>query len=50
LKINQDIEQEEREYRLVSGSDDGYIFFWNISFSMLTEAKAQFYGTNKIKN
>ena len=38
-KINQEIEQEEREYRLVSGSDDGYIFFWNISFNMLTEAK-----------
>jgi len=28
-----------REYRLLTGSDDGYIFFWNIPFDLVNETK-----------
>ena len=30
---------DRREYRLVTGSDDGYIFFWNIPYDMVAEAR-----------
>lgn len=30
---------DQREYRLVTGSDDGYLLFWNIPYDMVTETK-----------
>ena len=30
---------DDREYRLVTASDDGYLFFWNISYDLITDAK-----------
>lgn len=32
---------DHREYRLVTGSDDGYVFFWNIPYDMVAEARSQ---------
>ena len=36
-KIQEDV--DNREYRLISGSDDGYIFFWNIPHDLINQAK-----------
>lgn len=36
-KINDQTDQ--REYRLITGSDDGHIFFWNIPYDLITDAK-----------
>ena len=33
---------DKREYRIVTGSDDGYLFFWNIPHDFVTEAKNYF--------
>ena len=30
---------DHREYRIITGSDDGYIFFWNIPHNLVIEAK-----------
>ena len=30
---------DSREYRLVTGSDDGHIFFWNIPYDLVNESK-----------
>jgi len=30
---------DSREYRLVTGSDDGHIFFWNIPYDLVKESK-----------
>ena len=37
-KIQEDV--DNREYRLVSGSDDGYVFFWNIPHDLISQAKS----------
>ena len=37
-KIQEDV--DNREYRLVSGSDDGYVFFWNIPHDLINQAKS----------
>lgn len=37
-KIKDDF--DNREYRLVTGSDDGYVFFWNLPYDFINEAKA----------
>lgn len=31
---------DDKEYRLVTASDDGYVLFWNIPNDLVTEAKA----------
>lgn len=36
-KINDDF--DNREYRLVTGGDDGHVFFWNIPYDFINEAK-----------
>lgn len=28
-----------REYRLVTGSDDGHVFFWNIPYDLVNQAR-----------
>lgn len=38
-KIQENFDQ--REYRLVTGSDDGYLLFWNIPYDMVSEARNQ---------
>ena len=30
---------DNREFRLVTGADDGHVFFWNIPYDMISEAK-----------
>jgi len=30
---------DSREYRLVTGSDDGNIFFWNIPYDLVNDSK-----------
>ena len=37
-KISDDL--DNREYRLVTGGDDGHVFFWNIPFDYVNEARA----------
>ena len=37
-KIQEDV--DNREYRLISGSDDGYVFFWNIPHDLINQAKS----------
>lgn len=32
---------DNREYRLITGSDDGYILFWNIPHNLVTEAQSR---------
>lgn len=36
-KIKDDF--DNREYRLVTGGDDGHVFFWNIPYDLVNEAK-----------
>lgn len=36
-KIKDDV--DKREYRLITGSDDGSVFFWNISHDLVTDAQ-----------
>jgi hypothetical protein len=36
-KIKDEI--DNREYRLVTGGDDGHVFFWNIPYDFINEAK-----------
>ena len=31
---------DDKEYRIVTASDDGYVLFWNIPNDLVTEAKA----------
>ena len=50
-KIQEDV--DNREYRLVSGSDDGYVFFWNIPHDLISQAKslqASIQGEKKLGN
>lgn len=50
-KIQEDV--DNREYRLVSGSDDGNIFFWNIPHDLINQAKslqASIQGEKKMGN
>ena len=50
-KINDDF--DNREYRLVTGGDDGQVFFWNIPYDFINEAKAyqaQVSGEKKLSN
>lgn len=50
-KINDDF--DNREYRLVTGGDDGHVFFWNIPYDFINEAKAhqaQVSGERKLVN
>jgi len=50
-KINDDF--DNREYRLVTGGDDGHVFFWNIPYDFINEAKAyqaQVSGEKKLSN
>ena len=35
---------DNREYRLVTAGEDGYVFFWNLSFDQINDARAHFYG------
>ena len=44
-KIQENFDQ--REYRLVTGSDDGYLLFWNIPYDMVTETKNLFHSDLK---
>ena len=37
-KIKDDF--DNREYRLVTGSDDGHVFFWNLPYDFIHEARA----------
>jgi len=50
-KIKDEI--DNREYRLVTGGDDGHLFFWNIPYDFINEAKAhyaQVQGEKKLIN
>lgn len=40
---------DQREYRLISGGDDGYVFFWNIPYEMVNEAKVAHQGPGEKK-
>lgn len=31
-------EHDSREYRIITGSDDGYVFFWNISHELINDS------------
>ena len=31
---------DNREFRIITGGDDGYVFFWNIPYDLVNEAKA----------
>ena len=39
LASNTNYQIDQREYRLLTGSDDGYVFFWNIPYDLISEAK-----------
>jgi hypothetical protein len=40
---------DSSEYRLITGCDDGHIFFWNIPFDYVHDAKShQFLNDKKI--
>lgn len=44
---------EQREFRLITGGDDGHVFFWNIPYDLVSEAKLHHEyakGGNKIKS
>lgn len=33
------IQTDLREYRLVTGSDDGHVFFWNIPYDLVHQGR-----------
>jgi len=41
---------DNREFRIVTGSDDGYIFFWSIPYNLITEAKKYHLNSNTNSN
>jgi hypothetical protein len=39
---------DNREFRIVTGSDDGHVFFWNVPYDLINEAKTHIQNTKNI--
>ena len=38
---------DNREFRIVTGADDGHVFFWNIPYDLINEAKIALENSKK---